>query len=168
MDYDALRARLEGIIPFNTHLGLRVLCVEDGVAKVGLPAAPELLNHVGTQHAAAVFACGEAASGGVLAGSFAEIIESYTPLARSADIKYSAPARGPIVATARLATEKRWVLEQLDARGRAQFLVNVDVRNEENVRVAKMSVSWYLVGPSTGSQTDGAKADKPLPRKATT
>ena len=39
---------------------------------VSLPEADNLNNHVGSQHAGALFSAGEAASGGAFVGAFAE------------------------------------------------------------------------------------------------
>jgi acyl-coenzyme A thioesterase PaaI-like protein len=145
MDQNVLRARLESVVPFNKHLGIRVRSVKDGSAEVELPQADELLNHVGTQHAAALFAAGEAASGGVILGSFAGVLEDVTPLTRHAEIKYRAPARGPVVASATLAADKRQALAQLEARGRTQIPVEVELTDEQDAKVATMTVRWFLM-----------------------
>ena len=62
MDYEAVRAGYEQAIPFNQHVGLEMVEVGDGVGVVRLPEGDHLLNHVGSQHAGALFAAGEAAS----------------------------------------------------------------------------------------------------------
>jgi acyl-coenzyme A thioesterase PaaI-like protein len=102
MDYEALRAGLGQVVPFNTRVGLQVLDVSDGTARVRLPDAAHLLNHVESQHAAALFAAGEAASGAAVVGAFARHLGTVTPLARSADIRYLKIAHGSIIATGRL------------------------------------------------------------------
>ena len=81
MDYETVRAGLEQAIPYNRHVGLEVLEVGDGTAIVRLPEADVLKNHVGSQHAGALFSAGEAASGGAFVGSFAERLGEITPLA---------------------------------------------------------------------------------------
>lgn len=63
MDFDALRAGMAAAVPFNQHLGLEVTELGPGTAKVRLPDEAGLRNHVGTQHAAGLFAAAEAASG---------------------------------------------------------------------------------------------------------
>ena len=76
--------------------------VGDGRGVVTLPDDDRLHNHVGSQHAGALFSAGEAASGAAFMGAFAEHLGNITPLARSADISYLKLAKGPITATGTL------------------------------------------------------------------
>ena len=96
MDYEALLTGLQQAIPFNNHVGLEYVEVSEGKAVVRLPDAANLKNHVGSQHAGALFSAGEAASGGAFVGAFAEHLGAITPLARSAQIDYLKLAKGPI------------------------------------------------------------------------
>ena len=93
MDYEALRNGLNGLIPFNKHVGLEYVEVGEGRGVVRLPDGEHLHNHVGSQHAGGLFAAGEAASGGAFAAAFAEHMAGLTPLAKSADIAYLKLAR---------------------------------------------------------------------------
>jgi acyl-coenzyme A thioesterase PaaI-like protein len=86
VDYEALKAGLQQAIPFNNHIGLEVAEVGDGRGVVLLPDSEALHNHVGSQHAGALFSAGEAASGAAFVGAFAERMAGITPLARSARI----------------------------------------------------------------------------------
>jgi acyl-coenzyme A thioesterase PaaI-like protein len=99
MDSELKQMRSQ-VVPFNRYLGLEILDAGAGTGSVKLPEGPHLLNHVGSQHAAALFAVAEAASGAAMAGAFADLMAQATPLARSAQISYLKPARGPIIATA--------------------------------------------------------------------
>src|SRR4051812_29021075 len=115
MDYDALRGALATGVPFNGTLDLEVVEVGDGTAVVRLPDSDALKNHVGSQHAGALFTAGEAASGGAFLGAFAEHLASgLTPLARSASIDYKKIARGPIEARATLDADMAELLQKLD------------------------------------------------------
>jgi acyl-coenzyme A thioesterase PaaI-like protein len=144
MDYEAVRAGMQQAIPFNNHLGLEVVEVADGRGVVRLPESPSLFNHVGSQHAGALFSAGEAASGAAFVGSFAERMGELTPLARSATIEYRKLARGPITATALLSVNKSDLLGQLDADGKVEFRVVVDLTDEGGATVAQMSVDWHV------------------------
>ena len=95
MDYEPVRAGMEAAIPFNRYLGLSVAEVADGRGVVVLPQADHLHNHVGSQHAGALFSAGEAASGAAFVGAFAERMGELTPLARTAEIDYMKLAKGP-------------------------------------------------------------------------
>jgi len=144
MDYEQIRAGLSQVVPFNRHLGMDVTEVGPGRGVARLPDDPHLLNHIGTQHAAALFAAGEAASGAAVVGAFAEMMGRFTPLARSADVRYLKPARGPITATASVNGEPRDLLSRLDAEGRVEFAVKVSLEDDRGLVVAEMSVSWHL------------------------
>lgn len=143
MDHASVLQWMASGIPFNKHLGLELLTVEDGVGRVRLKEAPHLLNHVGTQHAAALFAAGEAASGGAVAGAFADVLLEITPVARGAQVRYMKPARGPITAEARLEATAS-LRDALSDKGRVEFPVEVQLRDESGVTVAELTVSWNL------------------------
>jgi acyl-coenzyme A thioesterase PaaI-like protein len=144
MDYEPLKQMLMSIVPFNRHMGLEIIDIGPGTASVRLPEVPHLLNHVGTQHAAALFAAAEAASGGAMAGAFADLMMSVTPLARDASIRYLKPARGPITAGARVAEDHDAVRARLDADGKADFAVDVQLTDANDVTVAEVTVSWHV------------------------
>lgn len=142
MDTETIAAALRDAVPFNGHIGIEFLQAGDGVGVARLPEARNLTNHVGSQHAAALFGVGEAASGAVVVATFAERFASVTPLARSASIRYTKIARGPITATARLAAPAAEVLAALDRDGRADFPVEIALADESGVAVAEMTVEW--------------------------
>jgi uncharacterized protein (TIGR00369 family) len=144
MELDQLKTMLAGVVPFNRHLGIEITDLEAGRASATLPEAPHLLNHVGTQHAAALFAVAEAASGAAVAGALAHVITSVTPLARSAQIAYLKPARGPITATARIDGDTTEVRARLDSAGKTDFSVLVDLLDAQAVKVAELTVAWYV------------------------
>jgi acyl-coenzyme A thioesterase PaaI-like protein len=144
IDFDAVRAGLEQAIPFNGHLGLEVVAVSEGSGSVRLPEEPQLLNHVGSQHAGALFTAGEAASGAAFVGSFLERMGEITPLAKSASIDYRKIAKGPIVATGTLSEDKAALLDRLDADGRVEFKIDVSLKDAEDLEVAAMTVDWHV------------------------
>ena len=144
MDYEAVRQGLEQAIPYNRFLGLDVAEVADGRGVVRLPADDRLKNHVGSQHAGALFSAGEAASGGAFVGAFAERMGEITPLARTAEIDYRKVARGPITATGTLGEDKASLLARLDTDGKVEFPVEVDLTDAEGNTVASMTVHWHV------------------------
>jgi len=145
VDYDALKGALATGVPFNGHLDLAIAEVGDGTAVVRLPDSDPLKNHVGSQHAGALFTAGEAASGGAFLGAFAEHLASgLTPLARRASIEYTKIAKGPIEARARLDADMPELLERLDSDGRVEFPVQVDLVDGDGNSVAAMTVEWYV------------------------
>jgi acyl-coenzyme A thioesterase PaaI-like protein len=144
MDYEAVRQGLAQAIPFNRHIGLDVAEVADGRGVVRLPDDERLHNHVGSQHAGALFSAGEAASGGAFVGAFAERMGEITPLARTAEISYLKLAKGTITATGTLGEAKDSLLERLDADGKVEFPVEVEMTDDNGNTVASMTVSWHV------------------------
>ena len=144
VDYEVVRSGMEQAIPFNRFIGLSVEEVADGRGVVRLPESDDLHNHVGSQHAGALFTAGEAASGATFVGAFAERLGEVTPLARSASISYLKLAKGPITATGSLGEAKQSLLDKLDADGKVVFPVEVELKNEEGTTVAEMTVEWHV------------------------
>ena len=144
IDYEVVRSGMEQAIPFNGFIGLTVAEVGEGRGVVLLPGREELQNHVGSQHAGALFTAGEAASGATFVGAFAERLGEITPLARSASISYLKLAKGPITATGSLGEDKQSLLERLDADGKVEFPVEVELTDESGTTVAQMTVDWHV------------------------
>ena len=144
MDSEAIRAGLQTAIPYNVHLGLEVAEVAAGRGVIRLPDRPEICNHVGSQHAGALFSAGEAASGAAFVGAFAERLGDVTPLAGAADIVYRKLAQGVITATARLDTPADELLATLDDEGVVRFAVGVELTNAKDDVVAEMTVRWHV------------------------
>jgi len=143
MDYEALRAGLSQAVPFNVHLGLEVAEVGPGLGVVVLPEGDHLVNHVGSQHAGALFGAGEAASGAAFISAFAERLAEIRPLAKAASIDYTKIARGPITATGRLDGAEE-LLARLDTDGTVEFPVHVEMTDGEGNVVANMTVDWHV------------------------
>ncbi|HEX2087520.1 MAG TPA: DUF4442 domain-containing protein [Solirubrobacteraceae bacterium] len=144
MDYEAIRTGLQGAIPYNVHLGLEVAEVAPGRGVVRLRDRAEIRNHVGSQHAGALFSTGEAASGAAFVGAFADRLSDLTPLAESAEITYRKLAQGTITATATLDEDLDELLAALDEDGVARFPVRVELTNALGDAVAEMTVRWHV------------------------
>lgn len=144
MDYEAVRAGLSQAIPFSSYLGLEILEVGPGKGVVKLPDKSDLTNHVGSQHAGALFSAGETAAGGAFVGAFAERMGDITPLAESAEITYRKIASGPITATGTFSQDRDALFEELDREGRVRFPVEVELADEDGQVVAEMTVRWHV------------------------
>ena len=144
-DYDALREGLQGAIPFNKHLGLKVEEIAEGRGVVRLPDRQTLHNHVGSQHAGGLFAAGEAASGAAFVSVFAERMGDVIALAKSAEIDYQKLAEGPILATGRLDQDATELMNAMDGEdGKVEFPVEVEMADESGQVVATMTVHWHV------------------------
>jgi acyl-coenzyme A thioesterase PaaI-like protein len=144
IDYEALATGLNQAIPFNVHVGLETVTVAADHGVVALPDEANLHNHVGSQHAGALFSAGEAASGAAFVGAFAEIMGEITPLAESAEIAYRKLARGQITATARFTRDRDALRAELDREGRVRFPIEVELTDGAGAVVAEMTVRWYV------------------------
>jgi acyl-coenzyme A thioesterase PaaI-like protein len=144
MDYDALRQGLQQAVPFNSHLRLEIREVSPERGVVALPDRDELRNHVGSQHAGALFSAAEAASGAAFVGALGERIGEIRPLAQRAQIEYRKIAEGEILATARVDRTSEELLEELDAEGVIRFPVDVELADRDGDIVAEVRVDWNV------------------------
>ena len=143
-DFDAMAAGMTQAVPFAGFVGVEVASIGEGESLVVLPDRPELANHVGSQHAGALFTAAEAASGAAFLGAFAERLAELTPLARSAEISYDRVARGPIEARAKLGVPVAEALATLDAEGKVVFPCEVVLTDSDGNQVATASVDWHV------------------------
>jgi acyl-coenzyme A thioesterase PaaI-like protein len=144
-DYDALRDGLQGAIPFNKHLGLKVVEITEGGGRVCLPDHKRLHNHVGSQHAGGLFAAGEAASGAAFISVFSEHMGGVVALAKSAEIEYQKLAQGEITAIGKLDMDAKELIDRIDGEeGKAEFPVEVELQDGNGQVVATMTVHWHV------------------------
>ncbi len=143
MDYEALKQGMAAAVPFNSHLGLEIVEMGEGSCVVRLPEAEHLSNHVGSQHAAGLFAAAEAASGGAFVAGFAERMAEIRPLAAQAEIAYTKLASGPIDARAELPGIDE-LLSTLDREGVVAFPVEVALANGAGETVATATIRWHV------------------------
>jgi uncharacterized protein (TIGR00369 family) len=143
-DFDVIAKGMSQAVPFAGFLGLEIVSISAGEAMARLPERPELTNHVGSQHAGALFTVAEAASGAAFVGAFAERLGEITPLARSAEISYEKIAKGPIEATAKLGVPAANALATLDAEGKVEFPCEVELVDGSGARVATATVRWHV------------------------
>jgi uncharacterized protein (TIGR00369 family) len=143
-DFDLIAKGMSQAVPFVGYLGLEITEIGEGEATVVMPERPELLNHVGSQHAGALFTVAETASGAAFVGAFAERMGELTPLARSAEISYDKVAKGRITAKARLGIAAAKAHESLDADGKVEFPCEVELTDAEGNVVAAANVRWHV------------------------
>jgi uncharacterized protein (TIGR00369 family) len=143
-DFDAIAAGMSQAVPFAAHLGLEITNITEGESTVVMPERTELTNHVGSQHAGALFTLAETASGAAFVGAFAERLGEVTPLAKSAEISYEKIAKGPIEARAKLAVPKAEALATLDGEGKVVFPCEIEMSDANGQRVATATVHWHV------------------------
>jgi uncharacterized protein (TIGR00369 family) len=144
IDFDAIAKGMAIAVPYISHMGIEVTEMSEGAATAVLPDRPELHNHVGSQHAGALFGVAETASGAAFVGAFAVRMGDLTPLARSAEISYVKVARGAVEARAKLGVPAAEALATLDQDGRVDFSVEVELTDGEGDTVATATVDWNV------------------------
>lgn len=144
MTYDLIRRQLSKTVPFAKHTGVGVEMIEKGHAVATLPFRPEGLNHIGTQHAAALFAVGETASGAAMAGAFAPILLEIRPVAAEATIRFLSVAKGAVRAEASVNGNADDLVSAVKTDGKSVFQVAVDLTGEDGAKVAEMTVDWHV------------------------
>ncbi|MEV4221202.1 DUF4442 domain-containing protein [Nonomuraea sp. NPDC049725] len=131
-------------VPFARTLGITFSSTGDGRATCVLPDRPDLHNHIGGPHAGAMFTLAESASGAAMLSVFGDQLDRAVPLVATSAVRYVKLAKGEITAEAHLRAERADVVARLDAGERAEFGVEVDVRDAGGTTVATLTVTWTL------------------------
>ena len=143
-NYESIRAQMAAAIPFVRHVGIALTQIAPGKAVATLDQSATSINHIGSQHAGALFTLGETASGAALAGTFAELIANIRPLASNASIEYQKLARGTITATAVTSEDPAVLLASLQNDKKVVFDIAVTLADASGVTVGSMSVTWQV------------------------
>ena len=144
MVYDRIKQQMMDTLPFVRLLGISIDDIGAGTSKVSMPEDPKLHNHLGTQHAGALFTLAETASGAAMAGGFAELILGLRPVAKESRIQYQKLARGATRAEGRVPGDLAVLKAQLAQDGKVAFPVAVDIFDAEGTLAAQVTVDWYL------------------------
>jgi len=139
-------ARLHDAPGFIGLLAPRVLSTSREGAVLRLDAGPQLHNHLGGPHAAAIFGLGETAAFAVLLEVFGDLVEAgAVPLVKASQIAYSGLATGPLLAAATLVGDEAGARGSYDQRGSASFPVEVAFRREaDDVETARATYQMAL------------------------
>ena len=144
MVYDRIKQQMMDTLPFVRLLGISIDDIGAGTSKVSMPEDPRLNNHLGTQHAGALFTLAETASGAAMAGAFADLILGLRPVAKESRIQYQKVARGATRAEGRVPGDLAALKAQLAQDGKVAFPVEVDIFDFEGTLAAQVTVDWYL------------------------
>ncbi len=142
--FEIIRDQLGQAVPFARHAGVKLTHIEAGLARAELEQTATSVNHIGTQHAGALFTLGETASGGAMAGVFADRILTVRPIAGEAQIRYTRLAKGRITAEGRVAGAAKDILAAFERDKKVAFDVSVTLSDAEGTEVASMRVSWTV------------------------
>lgn len=142
--YTLMKAFFEQNVPFAKHTGIELLVIADGHGSAQLPDLQETQNHMGSQHAGALYTLAEAASGAASVSLFADKIAVVRAAIVDANIQYKKSARGPIHAEGKLRREGADIMDEFSREGVVNFAVDVVLTNAEGVEVATMEVNWRI------------------------
>lgn len=130
-------------VPFADLVGLEGLDRTSVHGVMRLPQRVDNTNHIGSQHAGALFTVAEGASGAAVMGRFGTALASgVIPLVRGAQIQFLKVARGPITATAVVSTDAQSVVDRLQSDGKVDVDVEVVLTDDSDVKVATVQVQW--------------------------
>ena len=128
-------------IPFAKHIGIERK--EKGTLK--LEPTQIIQNHIQSIHASAQFALAETQTGLHLQLAFPEMVGKVVGLLRGANVKYKNPAKTCIYAVASIEEDrKEKFLTQIERKGRAGIIVQVEVLDEEDVLTMQGEFSWFV------------------------
>jgi uncharacterized protein (TIGR00369 family) len=154
MSFEIIREQLMSGVPFAAHCGVSLDEIGNGRATASLPFRKEGLNHIGTQHAGALFAVGEAASGAAMAGAFAPVLLGIRPIAAEAAIRYLKAAKGSVRAEAAVEEDPDALLKSLQEEGKVAFPVKVGLFDASSgEKLAEMTVRWHVTDISKPKET---------------
>lgn len=142
--YEMMKTFFEQNVPYAKHTGIELLEIADGHGSAKLPDRTETRNHMGTQHAGALFTLGEAASGAASVFLFADKVTSVKAAITDANISYLRSARGDIHAAGKLRQSGSDILAIFEAEGKVEYNVDVILTDGKDREVCKMDVSWSI------------------------
>lgn len=142
--FEMMKTIFEQNVPYAKHTGIELLAAGESKGHARLPDHPETLNHMGSQHAGALFTLGEAASGMASAAIFADEVSNFKASIDNAAIRYKKTARGTILANGTIRRPAAEILREFIGAGEVAYKVDVTLENEKDDVVAEMEVSWRV------------------------
>ena len=144
VDSADLATLLPQLVPLVGTLGIVYEELSPAFARLRLPDAPGLHNHLGRLHAGALFTLGESASGAIVVAALADRLGEITPLVAAATITYHRLAKGDVSAVATTDTSADDLGIELSAHGRANLSVEVTLTSSDGTTNTTMHVHWVL------------------------
>lgn len=142
--FSFLKTFFEENVPYAKHSGIELLEIADGRGAAKLPDWKETQNHMGSQHAGALFTLAEAASGAAMVSMFADKVLMVRAAITEAKIHYIKAARGEVRATGVLRGSSTDVLDEFNREGRVTFNVDVSMTDSKDREIGTMEVIWSV------------------------
>lgn len=110
-----------------------------------MPFTPQLVNHLGTMHAAAQFALAEAASAECLQRHFGAAVGPVFAVVRGAEVKYRRPATGDLLAHgAPDENTREHLVADLAGRGRGNAVILIDLKDRAGTLTLHAKFDWFI------------------------
>jgi len=142
--YEMMKTFFEENVPYAKHSGIELLEIAEGRGSARLPDSKETQNHMGSQHAGALFTLAEAASGAAMVSLFADKVLMVRAAITQATIKYKKAARGVVHATGLLRQPGADILAEFNQEGRVSFKVDVTLIDSKDREIGEMEVDWSI------------------------
>lgn len=134
MNPDMLNAFIHQAIPFVARSQLTVVEAKPGHVKLMMPFAVNT-NHVGSMYAGAQFTLAEITGGIIFMSSFDP--QHYFPLVKEVTIRYKAPMTSDASVEVNLSAEEiQRIQHELEAQGKSDFILDMELLNEKGEAVA--------------------------------
>jgi thioesterase domain-containing protein len=136
------KAFIEKPFAFVERIGLRALVMEPRHIKLGLPLEGNV-NHIGSIYAGALFTVAELPGGALFLTTFD--VERFYPVLKAMDIRFRRPAFTDVTVEASLSqNEVERLIAEADTHGKAEFVLQTQVRDAENQVVAESKGVYQL------------------------
>ncbi|MBN2392636.1 MAG: PaaI family thioesterase [Anaerolineae bacterium] len=143
MDASDIQSLIEEKVPVADFLGLEVEVVEPGHARFRMPFSPRIKNHLDIVYAGAIFALAEIAGGVAMLSAFKQ--DSCTVLTRRVEIDYVRPSRSDLLCEVTVPdTDVAENMAAVEADGRADVVLPIEVQDDRGRIVARVSAFYYL------------------------
>lgn len=125
------------------RLGIKASSLPDYLLE--LPAGPNVLNHLDTIHASAIYSLAEISSGYYLRANFRDIADQTIPILRGSQVKFKKIGSGNLYSTVRLiGTTLKDIRASLESRRKSLFLIQVKIVNEQEDVVMTGDYEWFV------------------------
>lgn len=142
MDAQPAIRLLEQGIAFVERTGLKVEQLERGRVRCRMPLTGNA-NHIGTLYAGALFTCAEIPGGALFLSTF-DPRRCY-PVVKSLDLQFLKPATSDVTVDVQLSEDEIQRIEaDLNARGKAEFVLNTELIDAQGVVVARSHGVYQL------------------------
>ncbi|MFC5805290.1 PaaI family thioesterase [Streptomyces formicae] len=152
MDATELARQLLDPIPAHRTARIEVVRAVDGAAQVALETPPELTNVIGSLHSSGLITLVDAAglAAIIAAAEHPDQFDGVVPLGAAASLRFTAPARGRLLASCRLSHTARAALRSVLAgeENRTTFTTHAEITDAEGTVVCSGHFDWSVRRPA--------------------